>query len=861
MTTQRGIGPVPENLNNAELDQFLTQVRRVLIDAQSGRIASLIGGTTSTTTVVGGGGGGSGGGGTPYVPDLTPPPTPSGVVVTAGLDFVFIETDPPIFTQGNGYYRTLVYGATYSGTGPLPTFLDAVVVHEYVGQVGSFATPPGTQWHIWVKWITNDDVESTNPEGGANGHQVTTSLIGNSNLGPLIIEAGNLADGSVTATKVAAQAISLTKFANGIEPVGIVGALPNPSGYTGAKTTLLTTDGKLYRYVGGAWTRAVDGGDITANSITAGAIAAGAIGATQIAAGAITTGKLLVTGRGASLNDDPACRDASAWTTPGWGGAAVSFITNLTDGITSPTAMRSGATTSSADGAWSRGIPVSLTGKTYRISAYARRSATANGEFYLRYATVNGGGSLLAEYSVGIEAITLTESWVRYSALISSPAGNLIVPRIILNYLGNSGYMEAQDVRIEEAIGADLIVDGSILANKLAANSIAVGTAAIQNGAIVNAMLGNATITDAKIASVSATKLTAGTIAVGQYIQSSDFNSGVSGWRMGGNTAEIGSTYIRGQLTASQIDTRNLTIKNSDGQIVFSSGGAVVIDGFRATNPNPQDYQVGESFFFKDSSAIGLSSPSTYGSLRTLRTYGGGADLTGGPVIQWFEDTGLVWSRRSTSATTWGAWEAVPNGTITSSNVSTYIASAAIGDAQIGTLNASKIIAGSITTDKLQVGSVSAAGANSSSTSYGLISNVSSISRTNDNVVSLTTTGAPVTVQGLVDVYITLSGPSAASVALARVTWASLQRDTFAIDYAFLLGQSPGPAYIPLGVPVSGRTGSIRIPFLAREVLAAGAHNWGYKIDIQFLDVNGVAINTNCELVIGSKYVAQENKV
>ncbi|ACL58782.1 TipJ family phage tail tip protein [Methylobacterium nodulans] len=72
---------------------------------------------------------------------------------------------------------------------------------------------------------------------------------------------------ATTAALLAAQLqqgiIDATKFANGIEPVGIVSVLPVVAGYTGPKTVLLTTDGKLYRLVNGAWTAAVQAGDIT----------------------------------------------------------------------------------------------------------------------------------------------------------------------------------------------------------------------------------------------------------------------------------------------------------------------------------------------------------------------------------------------------------------------------------------------------------------------------------------------------------------------------------------------------------------------------------------------------------------------
>jgi hypothetical protein len=52
-------------------------------------------------------------------------------------------------------------------------------------------------------------------------------------------------------------------FAAGIEPVKIVADLPNPSGYTGAKIVFLTTDNKLYRYNGSAWTSSIATSDLS----------------------------------------------------------------------------------------------------------------------------------------------------------------------------------------------------------------------------------------------------------------------------------------------------------------------------------------------------------------------------------------------------------------------------------------------------------------------------------------------------------------------------------------------------------------------------------------------------------------------
>ena len=62
---------------------------------------------------------------------------------------------------------------------------------------------------------------------------------------------------------IEAGTVDAASFAAGIEPVSIVNTLPNPSGYTGPKVVFLTTDNKLYRYTGSAWTSAIAAGDLS----------------------------------------------------------------------------------------------------------------------------------------------------------------------------------------------------------------------------------------------------------------------------------------------------------------------------------------------------------------------------------------------------------------------------------------------------------------------------------------------------------------------------------------------------------------------------------------------------------------------
>lgn len=207
--TPPDIGGIPlGRIEDPEVRRVLLRVKEIIGSIQSGTVG-VAGAPAPGPTPVPGPPGPPGPPGEPVdpTPDLTPPPTPSGVTVTAGLDFVFIQTDPPTFTQGHGYARTLVYGAKWT-SGPLPTFASAELVHEFVGQVGSFPAEPNTQWHVWVTWVTEDAVESIFPEGGTNGHQVTTAAIGNAHLGDLIIQAEQLAVGAIdlTTNKVTANA-------------------------------------------------------------------------------------------------------------------------------------------------------------------------------------------------------------------------------------------------------------------------------------------------------------------------------------------------------------------------------------------------------------------------------------------------------------------------------------------------------------------------------------------------------------------------------------------------------------------------------------------------------------------------------
>lgn len=118
-----------------------------------------------------------GGGGPPadvYEPDLTPPPTPTGLAVSAAISHVFIEHDPAVYTQGHGHLRTRVYGVVVEPGDPLPTFADAVELGQFTGTMWPMPSDPALTWHLWIKWESIDGVLSASPAGGTNGAVTTT---------------------------------------------------------------------------------------------------------------------------------------------------------------------------------------------------------------------------------------------------------------------------------------------------------------------------------------------------------------------------------------------------------------------------------------------------------------------------------------------------------------------------------------------------------------------------------------------------------------------------------------------------------------------------------------------------------------
>lgn len=377
----------------------------------------------------------------------------------------------------------------WGSTLELPTFSQAVKLTEFTGTVFAFPSNLNTAWHLWAKWVSVDGVASVTAAGGTNGVSATTGKIGTADLNPLIVQAENLAAGAVDATK----------FVSTIEPVTLVlsGSLPTVKS---TNTIYFVPDRKLYRWNDTAYVSSIPAVDVT-----------GTLSDSQLAA--ISAAK--VTG---TLSDAQLAAISAAKVTGQITG------TQITDSAITTAKIGAGAIT------------------TAKIAA----GAVTAGEI--------AAGAITASK---IGAGEITAGKIAAGAIV---AGDIAAGAITTAKLA-SGAVTANEIAAAaittgkiaaNAVTAGEIAAGAITAGKIAANAIAVGSAAIENGAIVNAMIANATIDSAKIVSLGVSQLTAGSLTAGQYIRSTSYVPGTSGWSINADgSAELSNVTVRGAVYAS----------------------------------------------------------------------------------------------------------------------------------------------------------------------------------------------------------------------------------------------------------------------------------------------------------------------
>ena len=597
--------------------------------------------------------GGGGGSGSPPL-DTTPPPVPTGFAVDSGVTSLFITHDNPAYTAGGGHLRTRVYGATYGGTGPLPTFSNAVELSQFQGVFHAIATNPATTWRVWIRWESRAGVLGE-PAGGTNGLATTTGQnvtqllqvlqgqITESQLAAALgarinlIDAPSTTPGSVAARiksesdarvlgdsalaqQIASLAVSsdpgfdaakVWYFDTAVEGWTSNGGAPtlasgwlrpanhptdpfllSPTGLGVTAATYNTVQARV-RKVGSPgtwsgelfWKRTTDASTDEARKV----VVAEPTWTAGVAVVAWDVAHPLWTGTIDLIRlDFSSLSDATNYYEVDWVGlgrrgpaastASVASIEQAKIGYCSIAGLTTihgdRAACEAAGGTWNVGLPwatavrqvsvndgVTTAAIEQRMTAYRSNLGTLNATYAVR---VDAGGKVagfgLAANSDGTPNGTTTEFAIRVDRFFIAPPATgpgsglpQIAPLIV----------QATPTTINgQPVPAGVYID----------------TAFIRDGTITNAKIANAAIDNAKIANLSADKITGSAMSVGAFIQSTNYTSGPSGlgWRINADgTADFQATYIRGQITASQIDARGLTIRDAAGNPILTAGASV----------------------------------------------------------------------------------------------------------------------------------------------------------------------------------------------------------------------------------------------------------------------------------------------
>lgn len=195
------------------------------------------------------------------------------------------------------------------------------------------------------------------------------------------------------------------------------------------------------------------------------------------------------------------------------------------------------------------------------------------------------------------------------SGVVTIPAG-INFAQVWLSVGGPHGHTETWhcwNISVKRRNSGNLLVDGSVTAQKIAANSITSDKLAANSISATHIVTGSLTGDQLAANSITGDKIKAGTITannidsrnlsikdasgnvvvdlngmgahkiLGQLTASQIDARGLSIKDAAGNVVVdlngIGAQKIQGQLTAGQIDTRNLTVRDSYGNVILDAGG------------------------------------------------------------------------------------------------------------------------------------------------------------------------------------------------------------------------------------------------------------------------------------------------
>lgn len=653
-------------------------------------------------------------GGTTPAPDLTPPPAPTGFTATGAISHVVVQCDTPTYTVGGGHLRARLYGTTYT-TGPLPTISSAVELGQFEGPLFAHPSNPSVTWRLWLRWESRAGVLS-DPAGGTNGLAATTgqdvsllltALTGQITQSQLFSTLGSRIDLIDAAAGVTGSVNARIKVVQ-----DQVNSLSAVNEYAAGTTY---TAGQLVKYLGKLYVaKSTTTGNLPTNTTFWDLVGDYDSLANVVSAHTATLNnhESRITSTESGLTAEITSRQALA--TQLRGSYAGTDLASVSSGlIFDERQARSSADSSQVSriSALEASVDTPTTGLKARVStveAATTDATSGNSALATRLTTVEvTTGNLDAAVQAETTARISTDNSILAKNTVKIDVGGHVSGYGLISTANNATPTSAFGVRADQFFIAPpslvqasapsspyfgmVWVDSSVVPNvtrywngvawttaptalpfivqtsPTTINGVAVpagvyiDTAYIRNGTITTALIGDAAITNAKVVDLSVSKLTGASMQVGAFIQSTNYTSGAggAGWRINADgTAELQAAYIRGQLTASQIDTRGLTIRDTAGNIILAAGASLASSSLNipgTVNNVPVNW-------LNTNISMVVNANGTV-------TAAGGPTVSGGVTIAGLDSTVV----RAANP-------------INAGNISTYIAAGAIGNAYIGNI-------------------------------------------------------------------------------------------------------------------------------------------------------------------------------
>ena len=323
-----------------------------------------------------------------------------------------------------------------------------------------------------------------------------------------------------TASSVQAGSITQASFASGIEPVGIETNLPSASGYTGAKIVFVTSENKLYRYTGTAFTSLVSTQDLDGE--LGEGLFSDDLRPIERVSSLPTTG--LTQGRVVLLTTDNKLYryTGNEWTS---NIAAVDVDGQISGNQIADDAI---TTTKITDDA--------ITAPLIAANAVAADNIQSNAVTAAKITSGSISADKIASNAVTAAKLAADSITAGKIAAGAINASDLFVDGVIQSGAIGTGQIVANKIAassiITSKIGTGAVTAAKISVSELSAISanlgtIQVGTANISNSAITSAKIGSAAVTNAKIGNLEVQRIKIATGAVSD-VATGTYNSTVS---------------------------------------------------------------------------------------------------------------------------------------------------------------------------------------------------------------------------------------------------------------------------------------------------------------------------------------------